>query len=160
MLLADVPLQVAGPRDAVFDASRNLLYVTTGSGTLQRYDLISGSFLSPWAVGTSLNGADITPDGSALYVAESQLTPDNKGVLHRVDLATGVTTDITYAIYGYETGSLDVAIAADGKAYVTSDFLYSSYKGAILEVDTATGVTARSKTLTGEYHAVIARSAT
>ncbi|MDB5320032.1 MAG: Hemolysin-type calcium-binding region, partial [Phycisphaerales bacterium] len=160
LLLTQTPLAITAPRDAVFDPSRGLLYVTTGSGSVGRYDLATGTFLAPWAVGTSLNGADITPDGSALYVAEGQQTADSKCVVHKVDLATGHVTDLTFAhVDAYEQGTSDVAIAADGNAYVTIDWYSSYHTGSLAVIDMASGVVTRSNRLFDEYHTDIARSA-
>src|SRR2546423_1653745 len=60
----------AAPRDIAFDNSRNLLYITESNGTIARYDLGTKALLSPWTVGGSLNGLDITPNNSAIYVAD------------------------------------------------------------------------------------------
>src|SRR5205085_664125 len=82
-------------RDLVFDAGRNLLYITTSSGVVQRWDVASQQLLSAWNVGAFLNGADITPDGNWLYVTESVPITGHLGVLHKVNLATGAVTDAT-----------------------------------------------------------------
>src|SRR5207302_1625083 len=81
-------------RDIVFDSSRQLLYVTTSKGTIERYDVAHQTLLTPWSVGTSLNGADITPDASALYVGENSLTVG--AVLHKVNLADGTVKNLSY----------------------------------------------------------------
>src|ERR1700730_10889377 len=60
-------IPVVNHHDLVFDSVRNLLYITTDDGKVQRYDVANGTLLSPLAVGTTLNGADITPDGKSLY---------------------------------------------------------------------------------------------
>jgi uncharacterized delta-60 repeat protein len=101
-------------RDMVFDPVRDLLYTTTSKGTVLRYDVAHQVQLSPLNVGTSLNGADITPDGSSLYVTESQTSSGN-GILHKVDLASGTVTDLTYSLVGAETGSFDIALGPNGK---------------------------------------------
>ena len=59
-------------RNHVFDPTRNRLYITTNTGTVEQYDLRANAWLAPLKVGNSLNCVDITPDGSALYVAENQ----------------------------------------------------------------------------------------
>src|SRR6266403_2917634 len=63
-LVPSTLIPVTNHRDLVFDPSRGLLYITTSAGTVQRYNVASQTLLSPLSVGTSLNGADITPDGS------------------------------------------------------------------------------------------------
>jgi sugar lactone lactonase YvrE len=143
--MPSVLIPVANRRDLVFDPTRNLLDVTTASGQVQRYDVANQTLLSPLSVGTSLNGADITPDGSALYVAENQ-TSGSHGVLHRVDLATGNVTDVTYALTSFEGGVWDVAIANNGKAFFSSRLSGSGWV-PFRQVDLATGaVTIRTDT--------------
>jgi hypothetical protein len=93
--------------------------MTTSGGQAQRYDVANQRLLTPWNVGTSLNGADITPDGSTLYVAESQLS-GSQGVLHKVNLDDGSVTNITYSLGPYEGGTWDVAVANNGKAFFST----------------------------------------
>lgn len=51
-------IAVANRTDLVFDAGRNLLYIPTSAGTIERYDVAAQALLTPWTVGTSLNGAE------------------------------------------------------------------------------------------------------
>src|SRR5258708_25331340 len=60
-LTPSVLIPVSDRHDFVYDSSRNLLYITTASGQVQRYDVANQTLLTPWIVGSSLNGADITP---------------------------------------------------------------------------------------------------
>jgi hypothetical protein len=76
-LVPSTLIPVPNHRDLVFDPARDLLYITTNAGTVQRYDVGGQQLLSPLNVGTALNGADITPDGSALYVTDSQTSSGN-----------------------------------------------------------------------------------
>jgi sugar lactone lactonase YvrE len=121
-----VLVPVGNRRDLVFDGARDMLYITTNSGQVQRYDVAHQTLLTPWNVGTSLNGADITPDGSALYVAESQ-TSGGQGVLHRVNLNDGSVTNITYNLAFYEGGTWDVAVTNNGTALFSTQFLGSGW---------------------------------
>ena len=91
-------ISVAGARDVVFDAARNRLYVTTNTGSVARYDVGSSSLLSAVAVGTSLNGADITPDGQYLYVAENQRGP-TQGYFYKINLAAPTPTSTLVPYY-------------------------------------------------------------
>jgi hypothetical protein len=116
-----VLIPVTNRHDLVYDGARNLLDITTSSGQVQRYDVAGQTLLSPWSVGTSLNGADITPDGSALYVAENQ-TSGSLGILHRVDLSDGSVTDVTYNRASSELGVWDVAVANNGTAFFSTRF--------------------------------------
>src|SRR5438874_8828860 len=78
-------ISVSGPQDLVFDSARNRLYITTTGGSVARYDVASNSLLSSAAVGTWLNGEDITPDNHYLYVAENQRGP-TQGYFYKIDL--------------------------------------------------------------------------
>src|SRR4051794_22099657 len=65
-------IPVTNHRDLVFDASRGQLDITTSDGKVQRWDAVHQGLLSSYNVGTSLYGADVTPDGSYLYATEGQ----------------------------------------------------------------------------------------
>jgi sugar lactone lactonase YvrE len=120
-LVPSTLIPVTNHRDLVFDPMRGQLDITTSAGTVQRYDVASQTLLAPLTVGTSLNGADITPDGSALYVTEG-LAGSTQGVVHQVDLTTGQVTDLPYNLAFYEGGSWDVAVGANGKGLLTTKF--------------------------------------
>ncbi|MBO9998319.1 MAG: tandem-95 repeat protein [Cyanobacteria bacterium SID2] len=119
-------IPVSDRRDLVFDPTRDRLYITTSGGTLERYDVATNTLLSSWSVGTNLNGADITPDGKFLYVAEEQ-TVGSEGFLLKVDLNTGAVTSIPYTRKSRETGAWDVAIAGDGTGFFTTRFAGSGW---------------------------------
>ena len=162
-LLSRDQFDIAGARDTVFDAGRNLLYVTTGHGAVERIDLSTMTRLAPWAVGTSLNGADITPDGSALFVTEDGRYADDPAteapdaILHKVNLATGAVTDFTYALGFQEIGGLDAQVAANGKVYVTSGRTGSSALSGLVEIDVATGGSGRPAVDLADYTRTRAR---
>ncbi|MHC4476375.1 MAG: SdrD B-like domain-containing protein [Planctomycetota bacterium] len=131
-------IDINGPRDIVFDDVRNLLYVSTEAGEIERFDLSTNQFLSPISVGGSPHGMDITADYSALYVADTQLS-DSNGVVHKVNLDTLSVTNLTYTVVGNENGSYDIAIGSQGLALFTG-----SYGGSMLVplrvLDTSTDV--------------------
>jgi ribosomal protein L24E len=140
-----VLIPVSNRRDLVFDPTRNLLDITTASGQVQRYDVANQTLLGPWAVGTSLNGADITPDGSTLYAAENQ-TSGSQGILHRVNLSDGSVTNVTYNLASGEGGAWDVGIANNGKAFFSTRYNGSGWV-PFRQLDLNTGtVTTRTDT--------------
>ena len=47
-------LSIPDRRDLVFDPTRNYLYITTGHGTVERYDVAAGTLLAPYTVGSSI----------------------------------------------------------------------------------------------------------
>ncbi|MBD2186167.1 hypothetical protein H6G03_34785 [Planktothrix sp. FACHB-1375] len=131
-----VLIPVSNRRDQVFDPTRNLLYITTSDGKVQRYNVVTKTLLSAFNVGTSLNGADITPDGNFLYVAENQ-TSGGQGFFRKVNLSNGAVTNIPYNLAFGEAGAWDVEIAANGKGLATTDYSGSGWT-PLRELNTAT----------------------
>ena len=132
-------------KDHVVDPVNRLLYITTTSGTVERYDLTSGSFLGAWNIGGTLGGVDITPDGATLLVADRTFDTDTDlGLIHRVDTATGAVTTLEFVLDGgsptfTETGSWDVVALNNGKAFFTADFVGSAWV-PLHELDLSTNI--------------------
>jgi hypothetical protein len=112
--------------DHVFDPTRGILYISTSSGRIQRFDTDLHRLLRPLRVGTSLRGLDITADGLWIYATEAAVAP-GRGVLHKVSTSTGAITNIRYLRYSHEGGSWDIAIGANGLGLMTSDYVGSGY---------------------------------
>jgi hypothetical protein len=106
-------------RDMVFDHSGRYLYITTSDGWVKRYNLATAQLEPGYNLGGSLLGADIAPDDSFLLVSQSA-TNGADGTVHKLDLASGNSTDITYQRRFQEGGAFDVAIAAGGRAFFTT----------------------------------------
>jgi hypothetical protein len=105
-------------RDLVFDYSGQNLYISNSTGTVRAFNLSTLSFGAVYELGGSLNGFDIARDNSFLVVAQNA-TGASQGTFHKVDLATGLITNINYTRSG-ETGAWDVAIGSNGLALVTT----------------------------------------
>lgn len=119
--MQSVLIPVTDRRDLIFDPQRDLLYITTSDGDLQRYDIDTQTLLNPFNVGNSLNGGDITPDGNALYIAEDQRGA-TQGFVRKVSLSDGTVTNLTYDLDFGEGGAWDVNIALNGKGFLTTDY--------------------------------------
>jgi len=119
-------IDVNRPRDIVFDDMRNLLYVSTEAGIIERFDLSANQFLSPVTIGGSPHGMDITADYSSLYVADIQLS-DGNGVVHKINTDTLDVTNLTYSVGEFEDGSYDIAIGSEGIALVTGSYSGSGW---------------------------------
>src|SRR5688572_15416703 len=63
-------INVPNASDMVYDDRRGLLYVTSTSGRITRYNPATGATLPAWNVGANLQAADITRDGRYLLVTE------------------------------------------------------------------------------------------
>jgi hypothetical protein len=120
-MAAGILIPVTDRDDIVYDPTRNLLYITTDSGAVQRYDVQTQTLLTPYSVGVNLNGADITTNGAFLYAGEEQ-TGATQGIVRKVDLATGTRTNLFYDLGGLEGGVWDIAVMSNGKALVTTKF--------------------------------------
>ncbi len=108
-------IPVPNRRDHVYDATRQILYIGTGAGTLQRYDVAGQQLLTPFTVGGPLNGLDLTQDARFAYVADTQCV-GNECFIRKVNLDTGAVTSLAYTRDLYEGGPWDLAIANNGKA--------------------------------------------
>ena len=132
---------VTGGRELVYDPVRDLLYVTTGGGTVERLDVAGGRLLEAVQVGSPLNGADLTPDGSGLYVADA-LRGLEAGYVHRIDSSDLSVQTLSYAdtiLSGeQDSGAWDVAIAGNGKALVTAGFA-TGQRHAVRELELDSG---------------------
>src|SRR5882724_7587067 len=124
----------AAPRDIVFDNTRNILYASESNGTIARYNIATHSLLPAWTVGGSLNGLDIKPDDSAIYVADGT-TVGNQGFFRKVNLSTGTVSSIAYTRAAFENGAFDVAITGNGRAFGTTSG--SSTSVPLHQIDTA-----------------------
>ncbi len=132
-------IPVTDRRDLIFDPLRNTLYMPTSAGKVERYDVTTHSLLTPWQVGNSLNGGDITPDSSALYIAENQVGA-TQGFIRKVNLADGTVKNLTFNL-DYDNTPSDVAIGANGLAIFRGFGQWQSFRQIDLSTDT---ITARS----------------
>lgn len=112
-------IHVNQTRDIIFDNKRNLLYVTTQVGNVERYDLAANKFLSPVVLSGSPYAMDITEDCNALYVTDIELSGGD-GVVHKINLETLAVTDLTYTTDIADDGGYDIAIGSEGIALLTS----------------------------------------
>ena len=108
-------------RDIVYDDHRNILYVTTFAGAVERIDVDTLDTLPPYQIGNRLIGADITMDGQFLYVAELNDTP-TQSIIRKVDLDTGDTFQLFYDQEPNEGGANDVVIMNNNLAFTVGWF--------------------------------------
>ena len=83
-------LPITGAEDYVFSNS-GILYISTSGGNIDRYDTQTNSFLTPFSVGGSLLGMDLSPDGKTLAVANTTFTG-----FDLVSTSTGAVTPVSY----------------------------------------------------------------
>lgn len=142
-LTAQVPNHLCpaqGVRGHAFDAARQVLYVATDTGLL-RWNPLQQQFLTPWLAGRPLRGIDVTVDGGTLLACEV-VTENGQGKVHRIDLASGVATTLTYPAIEFGDGSFDVVALNNGKALFTSG---ANGWGPVRQIDLATNaVTVRN----------------
>lgn len=141
-------LSVSDRRDHVYDPVSKCLYISTESGTVQRYSTVTNTFLTPWTVGGTLRGIDVTQDGASVVVAEHK-TSGPPGRIHRINTATGAVNTYTFDM----NASWDVVALNNNKVIFTGS---RSNWSKLHELDLTTNVvTARSdpRGLSGEFEA-------
>jgi hypothetical protein len=107
-------IPVSNHRDLVYDPLRRLLDITSGGSVLQ-WNPGTQALTTLVNVGGTLNGADISPDGSTLYFAQQQ-TPGTRGLLFALNLNTLQMVPASYSPVSGEGGPWDVAVASNGTA--------------------------------------------
>lgn len=113
-----------------------IVYIASGSSVL-RYNSIAATYLTPWNLGGSLRGMDISPDGQYLAVADST-TQGAQNRVFVVALATGVVNTISFPLASNESGTFTTAWAGDGSLLVSSSFAGSGWV-PLRKVNVATG---------------------
>src|SRR5438105_3439076 len=89
-LLAGTAIPWGAVNDILVDNAHNILFGSSSTGELKRYDLAARTILPSWPVGGNLDGMDITPDGSALYISDR--TSGGTVFYRKVDITTGAVT--------------------------------------------------------------------
>ncbi len=119
-------IPAAGRVDMVPDPTDQTLYISTTAGTVLRYDLATDAFLSPYTLGGSLEGIDISPDGKTLVVADAAYGSTTNHI-DVVNLATGRSQQIPLALSFGEAGTYSVAFTNDSSVLVSSNFAGSGW---------------------------------
>ncbi|MDD1749780.1 MAG: FG-GAP-like repeat-containing protein, partial [Methanothrix sp.] len=124
--------------DMVYDDARDIMYISSGNSIL-RWVVGSNTFLTPFQMGTTLAGLDISPDGNTLVAADQSGGPTNTWIF-LIDLLTGQSRQIDFSIW-WETGTSWVAFGNDGAVLTTSDFVSGSTWIPLRRYDPATDTT-------------------
>jgi hypothetical protein len=90
LLLSSTLIPSFNNDDIIPDPVRNRVYFTHNTTSVDRYDLTTGAFLTPWTLSSPAFAGDITVSGDTLY-----LTDPSSPILHKIDLATDTVTDIS-----------------------------------------------------------------
>src|SRR5688572_5265672 len=117
---AFTPLNIANRTDYVFDKA-GTLYISTTGGNVVRYNTKTNSYLTPFAIGGSLAGIDLSPDGLTLAVADYSTQGANNRI-HLVNTLTGVDTPVSFVRQSLESGTYMVAWGSDNQLLITSNF--------------------------------------
>ncbi len=131
-------IRISERRDLIWDEARKLLYITTDTGMIERFNAETRFLIEPWDVGDSLTGGDITPDGQYLFVADDMDAQENAR-LRKVNLDTGAVETFTIDGAFSEGRGWDVSIVSDTKGFLTTAYQGSGWV-PFREFDAATGV--------------------
>lgn len=121
--------------DTLIDSARGLIYISTDSGEILRYDIAAEVFLSTIQVGGTLQGLALSKDGNTLVVADSDFTGDpfafiddptadqTMSQFHTIDLNTLAVTTIEYGAEGFgESGAAQVTVDENDTILLTGNF--------------------------------------
>lgn len=121
--------------DMVYDDARDIMYISSGNAIL-RYCVSSNLFLTPFQMGTTLAGLDLSPDGNTLVVGDHDGGSTNVWVFV-VDLKTGQSRQVSFA-RGWEYGIYWLAYGNDNAVLTTSDWGINSGSSALRRYEPAT----------------------
>jgi YVTN family beta-propeller protein len=118
----------------VIDPCNARVYVSNiTDNRIEDYSFGAAALLTPIAVGSQPRGFDVTPDGARLYVANT-----GSGDVSVVDLATRRETHRIPIPPGFSNDTpLSLAIAANGKALVSTTFAGGGFGARVLRLDLA-----------------------
>ena len=133
---ASIPviLSTPGAEDYAFGPN-GILYISTSSGAIDRYNTLTNTTLSPFNIGGSLLGMDISRDGTTLAVADTTRTG-----FDLVSTATGAVTPVSYTPSILEAGGFSVAYESNGKVLFSTQLNGSGFV-ALRQYDPSTGQT-------------------
>lgn len=134
---ASVTINVPNAVDHVYDTRRDILYVTTSSGDLERWSYQSQTLLQRFeGIASTPSGLDVTEDGMFAYVGDTAVA-NGEGTIWKVNLNDGTKTALHYTLESLEQGVYDLAIASNGKLFFTTRFAGSGWN-PLRSIDLAT----------------------
>ena len=144
-----------------YDAARNAVHMTGPDGMVRSWSLDSQQFTGSFNVGGAPSSLDISQDGSYLLVGNGDavatginpaIGPAYAAQVARIKLATGTVEQFQVNLTdGYERGVFDLAIAADNKALITTNFAGSGWTTLrTLQIDAASPGFEQFPGLTGD----------
>ncbi len=119
--LDSILIPIPERRDHIYDPVRDVLYISTTAGNIERWDVASGAALPAIDMGGDLRGIDITDDGNALYVADLTVFLGNASV-RKLDLNSLSVSNLVFPVDGGQLGAWDVSIGLNGRALVTAEY--------------------------------------
>ena len=130
-------------RGMVFDFAGENLYASTSTGLIKQFNLLNGGLTRTYNLHGSLNGIDIARNNSFILAAQNNYD-STQGTIHRLNLATGIITNIHYPRTLHplaEGGVWDVAISSNGKALFSTLTTGGSGFTPLHQIDLTTNTT-------------------
>ncbi|PQO33487.1 hypothetical protein C5Y96_11655 [Blastopirellula marina] len=135
-------IPITGTVDQVVDPVNGILYVLTSSGHLERWDYENQTLLDRYEdIAGSPSALEIVPGGEFAIVGEG-VDEGRQAILWLVNLADGTKTRWAFSLDSGELGVQDIAMAADGKIFVTTS-AYPTHINPIRVIDYQTNSTTK-----------------
>lgn len=115
-----------GRVDMAHDSKRNLLYVSTSSGEVVRWNMETHAEDGRWTLGGNLGGLDISPDEDTLVVADRMARAVTAPRIYRINLIDESIDTIELPDSGMSTGTLSVAFVDADRVLVASALIGAS----------------------------------
>lgn len=118
-------VNVPGATDFVYDPANGILYISTESGDVLRWNATAGTFLSPIHVGgANLSSIALTPDNAYLLVGDENIYgtyPNGYTQVDRIALSNLAISPVSVPLADYDGGVARLAVAANGHALALQD---------------------------------------
>ena len=119
-------IPISGSTDYEYDSTRQLLWITTDQGQLQRYSMQSHQFLAAINAGANLSSLDLSPDSATIAIADRVGGVTQQASIKFFDISAGTIRSIPFSpATQYEFGPYSVVMTSNTTGFFSTDYGYS-----------------------------------